>query len=264
MDNRRAARRVIGGGTPYNLAWGGARAAGTGGAGVKIGVIVFPGSNGDHDAQAALADTLGATVDLIWHRTERLSGYDALVLPGGFAHGDYLRTGAIARFSPVMAAVERFAAEGGPVLGICNGFQVLCEAGLLPGALLRNASLRFTCQWVHVAVERTDTPWTAGLTPGVVLRLPIAHGEGRYFADPATLAALEANGQVVMRYCDPAGRAGGAGNPNGSVNDIAGVCNAAGNVVGMMPHPERGADPVLGGADGRLVLASLSLVGSRR
>jgi phosphoribosylformylglycinamidine synthase len=226
---------------------------------MRIGVIVFPGSNGDHDAQVALGATLDATVDLIWHRTASLTGYDALVLPGGFAHGDYLRTGAIARFSPVMAAVERFAADGGPVLGICNGFQILCEAGLLPGALLRNASLRFVCRWVHVAVERADTPWTAGLRPGTVLRLPVAHGEGRYVADPATLAALEANGQVVLRYCDAAGRIGGAGNPNGSLDDIAGVCNAARNVVGMMPHPERGADPLLGGDDGRVILASVRL-----
>ena len=224
---------------------------------MKIGVIVFPGSNGDHDAQVALSATLGATVDLIWHTTPRLSGYDALVLPGGFAHGDYLRTGAIARFSPVMAAVEEFARAGGPVLGICNGFQVLCEAGLLPGALLRNASLRFACRWVHVKVEATDTPWTAGLARGTVLRLPIAHGQGRYFAEPETLAGLEADGQVVLRYCDAAGQVGAADDPNGSVNAIAGVCNAARNVVGMMPHPERGADPLLGGADGRLILASL-------
>jgi phosphoribosylformylglycinamidine synthase len=226
-------------------------------AGVKIGVIVFPGSNGDHDAEVALSETLGATVDLIWHRETRLSGYDALVLPGGFAHGDYLRTGAIARFSPVMAAVETFARDGGPVLGICNGFQVLCEAGLLPGALLRNDSLRFTCRWVWVRVEQPSTPWTAGLAPGAVLRLPVAHGEGRYFAPPDTLAVLEAAGQVVLRYCDASGAVDDASNPNGSLNAIAGVCNEARNVVGMMPHPERGADPLLGGADGRLILASL-------
>ena len=224
---------------------------------MRIGVVVFPGSNGDHDAQVALGETLDATVDLVWHRATNLSGYDALVLPGGFAHGDYLRTGAIARFSPVMAAVEQFARQGGPVLGICNGFQVLCEAGLLPGALLRNASLRFICRWVHVVVERTHTPWTAALTPGTVLRLPIAHGEGRYFADPETLAELEARGQVVLRYCDAQGRVGEASNPNGSVNHIAGVCNSARNVVGLMPHPERGADPILGGDDGRHLLASL-------
>jgi phosphoribosylformylglycinamidine synthase subunit PurQ / glutaminase len=225
---------------------------------VRIGVIVFPGSNGDHDAREALETTLGATVDLIWHRATTLSGLDALVLPGGFAHGDYLRTGAIARFSPVMAAVEAFARAGGPVLGICNGFQILCEAGLLPGAMLRNASLRFTCRWVEVTVERADTPWTAALTPGTTLRLPVAHGEGRYFADPETLAALEVNGQVVLRYRDA------ANNPNGSLNDIAGVCNAARNVVGMMPHPERDADPLLGGADGRRLLASLGLAVAAR
>lgn len=224
---------------------------------MKVGVIVFPGSNGDHDAQVALGEVLGASVDLVWHTTPRLTGYDALVLPGGFAHGDYLRTGAIARFSPVMEAVAEFARAGGPVLGICNGFQVLCEAGLLPGALLRNASLRFTCRWVHVRVETTDTPWTAGLDPGRVLRLPIAHGEGRYFAEPERLAALVEAGQVVLRYCDADGRVAAAADPNGSVDGIAGVCNPARNVVGMMPHPERGADPLLGGADGRLILASL-------
>jgi phosphoribosylformylglycinamidine synthase len=229
---------------------------------MKIGVIVFPGSNGDHDAQVALEQTLGATVDLIWHRETTLIGYDALVLPGGFAHGDYLRTGAIARFSPVMAAVERFASDGGPVLGICNGFQILCEAGLLPGALVRNASLRFICRSVDVVVERDDTPWTAGLLPGTVLRLPIAHGEGSFYADPATLDALESDGQVVLRYCAPTGLATATANPNGSVNGIAGICNEAGNVVGMMPHPERNADPLLGRADGRRVLASLGALAS--
>ena len=228
---------------------------------MRIGVIVFPGSNGDHDAQVALSESLGATVDLIWHTTRELPAYDALVLPGGFAHGDYLRTGAIARFSPVMSEVERFARDGGPVLGICNGFQILCEAGLLPGALLRNNSLRFTCRWVDTRVERTDTPWTAGLTPGQTLRLPIAHGEGRYFAAPEVMAELEARGQVVLRYCDSQGEVGETCNPNGSLNGIAGVCNEARNVVGMMPHPERGADPALGGDDGRLVLRSLLRAG---
>jgi phosphoribosylformylglycinamidine synthase len=226
---------------------------------MRIGVIVFPGSNGDHDAQVALRETLGAEVDLVWHRATTVDGYDALVLPGGFAHGDYLRTGAIARFSPVMAAVEGFARAGGPVLGLCNGFQILCEAGLLPGALLRNGSLRFACRWVYTRVERTATPWTAALSPGAVLRLPVAHGEGRYFAEPATLAELVANEQVVLRYCTERGEREETANPNGSIDDIAGICNAAGNVVGMMPHPERAADPLLGGADGRLILASLGV-----
>ncbi|MCC6625858.1 MAG: phosphoribosylformylglycinamidine synthase subunit PurQ [Chloroflexi bacterium] len=224
---------------------------------MKIGVIVFPGSNGDHDAQHALQATLGATVDLIWHTETAVAGYDALVLPGGFAHGDYLRTGAIARFSPVMAAVDDFVRAGRPVLGICNGFQVLCEAGLLPGALVRNDSLRFVCRRVDVVVERSDTPWTAAIAPGRVLRLPIAHGEGCYFADPATVAALEAENRIILRYCDPSGAVTAAANPNGSLHNIAGICNAARNVVGMMPHPERDADVLLGNGDGRLVLASL-------
>lgn len=236
----------------------GAGEGGKKGVGMKIGVIVFPGSNGDRDAQVALEQTLGGTVDLIWHRQTSLAGYEAIVLPGGFAHGDYLRTGAIARFSPIMAAVEQMAHAGGPVLGICNGFQILCEAGLLPGVLLRNTSLRFSCRWVHTRVERTDTPWTAGLTAGCILRLPIAHGAGCYFADPTTLAALEASGQVLLRYCDAAGQRTAGSNPNGSLHDIAGVSNRAGNVVGMMPHPERGAEALLGGADGRLILAALA------
>jgi phosphoribosylformylglycinamidine synthase subunit PurQ / glutaminase len=231
---------------------------------VNFGVIVFPGSNGDHDALHALGEVLGQPARAIWHRETSLAGIDCVVVPGGFAYGDYLRAGAIARFSPIMGAVERFAREGGPVLGICNGFQVLTEAGLLPGALLRNAELEFRSQWVHVRVERTDTPFTGGLRAGEVLRLPVAHGEGRYFAAPEELARLEANGQVVFRYCDPTGQTTEATNFNQSLNHIAGVCNERRNVVGLMPHPERGAEAILGGDDGRRILESvLALVHTR-
>lgn len=218
---------------------------------MRFGVIVFPGSNCEHDTVHVLDSLLGQTADLVWHQETNLSSYDCIVLPGGFAHGDHLRAGAIARFSPVMSAVERFAAEGGLVWGICNGFQVLVEAGLLPGAMLQNAGLRFVCRWVHVRVESTSTPFTSGITPGTVLRMPIAHHEGSYFIDPATLAAMEREGQVVLRYCDPDGRETDRGNPNGSVANIAGVCNRAGNVFGLMPHPERCSEPILGGTDGR-------------
>ncbi len=224
---------------------------------MNFGVIVFPGSNGDHDCLHTIGETLGQPVRAIWHRETSLDGIDCVVLPGGFAYGDYLRAGAIARFSPIMAAVERFAGAGGPVLGICNGFQVLTEAGLLPGALLRNANLEFRCQWQHIRAARPDTPFTGGLVEGQVLRLPVAHGEGRYFASPEELARIEANGQVVFRYCDAAGATTEAANHNGSLNAIAGVCNERRNVVGLMPHPERGAEALLGGADGRLLFESV-------
>lgn len=223
---------------------------------MNFGVIVFPGSNGDHDALHALGAVLGQPTRAIWHRETALDGIDCVVVPGGFAYGDYLRAGAIARFSPIMAAVERFAAAGKPVLGICNGFQVLTEAQLLPGSLLRNAELEFRSQWVHVRVERTDTPFTGGLAAGEVLRLPIAHGEGSFFAAPDELASLEAHGQIVFRYCDPTGALTPDTNFNGSLNHIAGVCNARRNVVGLMPHPERGAEAILGGTDGRRILES--------
>ena len=223
---------------------------------MKFAVVVFPGSNCDHDAYHAAKHVLGQEAEFIWHKDTSLSGADVVVLPGGFAHGDYLRTGAIARFSPVMQEVKRFAAAGGPVIGICNGFQVLLEAGLLPGAMLRNSSLQFRCEHVHVRVEHTDTPFTAACRVGQVLKLPIAHGEGNYYAEPAVVDALERNRQVLFRYVSPDGDRTPGANPNGSVNDIAGLCNEARNVVGLMPHPERACEAVLGSADGLVIFES--------
>lgn len=223
---------------------------------MRVGVVVFPGSNCDADVKWAVEE-VGGTAEFVWHQETRLAGFDAVILPGGFSYGDYLRCGAIARFSPIMAEVARFAEAGRPVLGICNGFQILTEAGLLPGALLRNSGLRFICRPVHLRVENPRTAWTAGLERGAVLRLPIAHGEGNYYADPAELARLEAAGQVVFRYVTPEGRLEAAANPNGSVNNIAGVCNRRGNVVGMMPHPERAVTALLGSEDGRAVLGAV-------
>lgn len=224
---------------------------------MRFGIIVFPGSNCELDCQWVLRSVLGQPADLIWHKETALRDYDCLILPGGFAHGDYLRTGAIARFSPVMAAVEAHARRGGLVLGICNGFQVLCEAGLLPGVLLRNTSLDFICRWVHVRVETTRTPFTAAYTAGQVLRVPINHNEGRYYADAETLARLRTNDQVLFRYVTPAGEATEGANPNGSVENIAGVCNAERNVLGLMPHPERAAEELLGSTGGLLLFTSL-------
>jgi len=224
---------------------------------VRFGVITFPGSNCERDVTHVLSSVLGQPADLIWHEQTNLSAYDCVILPGGFAHGDHLRAGAIARFPPVMMAVERFAADGGLVWGICNGFQVLVEAGLLPGAMLQNAGLRFVCRWVHLRVEHAFTPFTAGITPGTVLRMPIAHHEGSYFVNEATLLRMEEQRQIVLRYCDGAGQATAEANPNGSVANIAGVCNQAGNVFGLMPHPERCAEPLLGGVDGRLLFESV-------
>ncbi|MFB3819958.1 MAG: phosphoribosylformylglycinamidine synthase subunit PurQ [Candidatus Methylomirabilales bacterium] len=216
---------------------------------MKCGILVFPGT-WSHQDFAGVLDRLGLPWGYVWHKETSVSGYDALILPGGFCHGDYLRCGAIARFSPVMQAVVRFANGGGPVLGSCNGFQILCEAGLLPGALLRNTSLQFRCGWVHLRTERADTWWTDSLTPGQVLRVPISHGEGRYFADPATLAHLEADGQIIFRYATADGAVTPEANPNGSLGNIAGICNAGRNVVGLMPHPERAAEALLGSEDG--------------
>ena len=224
---------------------------------MKFAVVVFPGSNSDRDAWYAAGQVLGQPVELIWHKDTDLGGADAVILPGGFAHGDYLRTGAIARFSPIMAAVTRFAERGGPVLGICNGFQVLLEAGLLPGAMVRNRSVKFVSRHVHVRVEHTDTPFTASCSKGQLLELPIAHGEGNYFADPETIRELETQRQVIFRYTDAAGEVSDAANPNGSINNIAGICNRARNVAGLMPHPERACEPSLGSADGRAVLQSV-------
>jgi phosphoribosylformylglycinamidine synthase I len=212
---------------------------------MKFSVVVFPGSNSDYDAFYAASRVIGEQAELVWHKDSDLKGADAVILPGGFAHGDYLRTGAIARFSPIMAAVQAFADRGGPVLGICNGFQVLLEAGLLPGAMVRNDR------------EQTDTPFTAACASKQVLQLPIAHGEGNYYAPPDQLEQLEANRQVVFRYTSAAGEIGAAWNPNGSLNSIAGICNRQRNVVGLMPHPERASELPLGSADGRVVLASV-------
>jgi phosphoribosylformylglycinamidine synthase len=224
---------------------------------MKFAVIVFPGSNCDHDAYYAATAVLGQSAELIWHKATSLQGADAVILPGGFAHGDYLRTGAMARFSPIMREVAAFAARGGPVLGICNGFQVLLESGLLPGAMLRNRGLKYRCEHVHVRVERIDTPFTCAAATGQVLRIPIGHGEGNYYAPPDELERLEGEGRVVLRYCAADGRIDDESNPNGSVNAIAGICSEGRNVVGMMPHPERACEPALGGVDGRAILDSV-------
>jgi phosphoribosylformylglycinamidine synthase subunit PurQ / glutaminase len=215
---------------------------------MRIGVVVFPGSNCDHDAWYAFSHNLGRPGEFVWHDSTSLGDVDAVVLPGGFSYGDYLRCGAIAKFSPVMTAVKRFAAEGGPVLGVCNGFQILVEAGLLPGALLRNGDLKFVCRDVTLRVETTGSPFTCGAQQGQLLCMPVAHGEGRYFADERTLDLLDAEDRVALRYVD---------NPNGSLRDIAGILNEKRNVMGMMPHPERAADPLLGSTDGRAILESL-------
>ena len=220
---------------------------------MKFGIVTFPGSNCDYDAFHAVSDTLGEEAVYLWHRDHDLAGADVVVLPGGFSYGDYLRAGAIARFSPIMREVVEHARRGGPVLAICNGFQIACEAGLLPGALLRNASLSFVSEAVRLRVETPDTMFTAAYREGQILRIPIAHGEGRYTADEATLDQLEADGRVVFRYVGPDGVADAAHNPNGSMRNIAGIVNEAGNVLGMMPHPERACDVLLGSPD-RLVL----------
>lgn len=224
---------------------------------VKFGVVVFPGSNCDHDAYYVCKKVLGQDAVFLWHKETDLQGVDVVILPGGFSYGDYLRCGAIARFSPVMKEVVRFAGSGGTVIGICNGFQILVEAGLLPGALLRNASLRFVCRTVHCRVERSDTRFTGQCAPGDVLAIPIAHGDGNYFTDPDTLARLEDNGQVLFRYCDRDGAVTRHANPNGSLAGIAGIINERGNVLGMMPHPERASDPALGRTDGQRIFRSV-------
>ena len=217
---------------------------------MSIGVIQFPGSNCDHDCLHVVRSVLRQEAELVWHQETNLAPYDALVLPGGFSYGDYLRAGSIARFSPVMQAVTAFARDGGLVLGICNGFQILAEAGLVPGALLRNRSLEFRCRWTHVRVESAASPFMAHYQHGQVLLMPIAHGDGNYVADPETLSRMRDNGQIVLRYCNAAGAVTPAANPNGSVENIAGVCNEAGNVFALMPHPERCAEAALGSADG--------------
>jgi phosphoribosylformylglycinamidine synthase subunit PurQ / glutaminase len=224
---------------------------------MRFGIIVFPGSNCDEDAFHAATDVFGQQAEYLWHKDTDLKGADVLILPGGFAHGDYLRTGAMARFSPIMSSVRAFAERGGPVLGICNGFQILLEAGLLPGAMLRNTSLQYRCEHVYLRIEETNTPFTGAARKGQVLRIPIGHGEGNYFAPPDMLARIEKNRQVVLRYSDSAGNLDAAWNPNGSVDAIAGICNERRNVVGMMPHPERACEALLGGVDGRVIFDSI-------
>ena len=224
---------------------------------MKFAVIVFPGSNCDHDAFHAAKEVLRQDAEFVWHKETDLRGADVVILPGGFSHGDYLRTGAIARFSPVMNAVKSFAAAGGPVLGICNGFQILLEAGMLPGAMLRNRDLKFHCEHVHVRVEQTDTPFTVACLPKQVLRMPIAHGEGNYFTTPDELRRLEQNRQIVFRYVNAQGVVTDESNPNGALESIAGICNEQRNVVGLMPHPERACELSVGSADGLVMFESV-------
>ncbi len=225
---------------------------------MKFGIIVFPGSNCDHDAYHVISKQVGQPVDFIWHRDTNLDSYDAIIIPGGFSYGDYLRAGALARFSPVMESVKKFAASGRFVLGICNGFQILCEAGLLPGALIRNRNLHFICEHVYVRVESSETPFTNELQPKTVLRLPIAHADGNYVCDEATLAELKAANRIIFRYCDRDGNVTPESNPNGSLDNIAGICNDSRNVLGLMPHPERACEDLLGSIDGRDIFRSLA------
>jgi phosphoribosylformylglycinamidine synthase len=224
---------------------------------MKFAVVVFPGSNCDDDAHYAAKHVLGQEAEFVWHKDTSLGAADVVILPGGFAHGDYLRTGAIARFSPIMASVKAFADSGGPVLGVCNGFQILLEAGLLPGAMLRNRGLKFICAHVSLRVEETDTPFTAACSRGQVLSIPINHGEGNYFAAPDVLDALERDRRVIFRYVDAAGNVTEAANPNGAARNIAGICSERRNVVGMMPHPERACEPALGSGDGLVLFESV-------
>ncbi len=224
---------------------------------MKFAIVVFPGSNCDHDIYHAVTHVMGQAAQFVWHKETSLGGADVVVLPGGFSYGDYLRSGAIARFSPVMGRVSEFADRGGPVLGICNGFQVLLEAELLPGGMHRNRDLKFICEHVSMRVETTDTPFTRNARAGQVLRIPIAHGDGNYYVPPAGIRALEANQQIVFRYTSPAGKLAEAWNVNGSTDAIAGICNERRNVVGLMPHPERACEVALGSADGRVILESV-------
>jgi phosphoribosylformylglycinamidine synthase subunit PurQ / glutaminase len=225
---------------------------------MKFGVIVFPGSNCDHDAYHVVSKHVGQPVDFIWHKQTDLSGYDALIIPGGFSYGDYLRAGALARFSPVMNAVRDFAAQGKFVFGVCNGFQILCEAHLLPGALMRNSGLHFICRYVNIRVENKKTPYTSELDAGEILSIPIAHAEGNYVCDDETFAELESNNQIIFRYCDENGELSDEANPNGSRSNIAGISNKEGNVLGMMPHPERACEELLGSNDGQDIFRSLT------
>ena len=228
---------------------------------MKFGVVIFPGSNCDHDAFWTVEQVMKQPVTFLWHESHDLENCDAIIVPGGFAYGDYLRTGAIAKFSPVMESVRKFADGGGLVLGICNGFQILCEAGLLPGALMRNAGLKYVCRPVHVRVENAGTPFTNASHRGDVLCIPIGHMEGNYFCDEATLAQLQRDNRIVFRYCTPSGEVVAEANPNGSLDDIAGICSPGGNVVGMMPHPERASEPALGCTDGIKIFESVIRAG---
>ena len=224
---------------------------------MKFSVTVFPGSNCDHDCEYVTRTVLHQTVEMIWHKDKDLKNPDCVIVPGGFSYGDYLRTGAIARFSPVMESVADFAAKGGLVIGICNGFQILCEAGLLPGALIRNKSLQFICKNIYLTVDQTDTPFTGSCKKGQILKLPIAHGEGSYFIDPQGLQKLKDNRQIVVRYCDEKGNVVNGANPNGSLENIAGICNEKRNVFGLMPHPDRSGEDVLGSSDGLFIWNSI-------
>jgi phosphoribosylformylglycinamidine synthase I len=225
---------------------------------MKFGVLVFPGSNCDHDTQHVVSEVLGEPATFLWHQSTELEGCDAILVPGGFAYGDYLRTGAIASMSPIMASVRRFAASGGLVLGICNGFQILCEAGLLPGALMRNAGLRYICRQVHLRTETTDSPFTALLAPGQVLRMPVGHMEGNYFCDQATLDQLRREDRIAFRYATAAGEITVGANPNGALDNIAGILSQGRNVLGMMPHPDRSSEPLLGSSDGLLLFRAMA------
>jgi phosphoribosylformylglycinamidine synthase subunit PurQ / glutaminase len=233
---------------------------------MKFGVVVFPGSNCDHDAFYAIGNVLHKPVEFIWHQSEDLANCDAIILPGGFAYGDYLRTGALARFSPVMRSMDKFAKSGGMVLGICNGFQILLEAGLLPGAMMRNSGLRYICRHVNIRVEQTDTPFTNAAKQGQILRIPIAHNDGNYNVDEATLKEIEKNRQVIFRYTTADGSDDAAENPNGSMANIAGICNRERNVAGLMPHPERAVESALDSADGLVIFRSMieALVGAAK
>lgn len=224
---------------------------------MKFGIIIFPGTWSDKDCYYALNDMLGQKAGYIWHTETDISGYDCIILPGGFSYGDYLRPGAIARFSPIMASVEHFASQGKLVIGICNGFQILCESGLLPGVLMQNDHLQYRCQWTHLKVENSASPFTSRCQAGQVLKIPISHQEGRYYADETTLAELEANHRIAFRYSTPAGEITGEVNPNGALHNIAGILNKNGNVLGMMPHPERACEPLLGSSDGNLIWESI-------
>jgi phosphoribosylformylglycinamidine synthase len=232
---------------------------------MKFGVIIFPGSNCDHDCYYAVQAVVGKPVEFIWHQDTSLKGFDAVILPGGFAYGDYLRTGALAKFSPVMQAVKDFAAKGGLVIGICNGFQILAEAGLLPGALLKNIGRKYICRFMYLRTETSNTPFTNGIEKGRLLHVPIGHGDGNYFADAETLKSIEDNDQVVFRYADAQGHITAEANPNGSIHNIAGIVNKERNVLGMMPHPDRSSEAILGSADGKLIFESMvaALAGAR-